>query len=82
MRRELEILGQKIRWEEAEEKERLANPRTEAQRLRQRDAERRETAARCREVAKRRREIIGRIGRDIERAFSAGGPWWCPPARR
>jgi hypothetical protein len=52
-------LRSKIDRLEAQEKGRLAKPRTEAQGLRQLKA--------------RRREIVGRIGRDIERAFAAGG---------
>ena len=58
-RRELERLKSKIDQLEAQ-KDRLGKSRTEAQRLRQPGA--------------RRSEIVGRMGRDIERVFAVGGP--------
>ena len=67
LRQDLELLRSKIDRLEAQEKGRLAKPRTEAQRLRQ--------------IKARRREIVGRIGRDIERAFAAGGLAGSPLAR-
>ena len=73
LRRELDLLGLTLRQAEEEETERLANPRTEAQRLRKRHLERQEMVKKQQETAERRREIVRRIGRDIERAFSAGG---------